>query len=1251
MDCDAIMRISKLLCLATFCAPPLAATAKPAKTAKAPAARPAAKPARAKPAMQPKVVTTPPRLTESGVPIRFPLDKPAYVTLVIEDATGKRVRNLIAETRLPAGNNLITWDGYDDGTRDEKGNLVRRRVAAGQYRVRGLTHSGIRLNYEFPIYSGGNPPWKSSDKSGAWMADHSSPLGAVFLPAGVSPFGGGKPQILLSALIAEAGDPLIMVDENGQRIHGEHFFGWDGGIAVMRDMGVATDQDFYAYAVMANEERVVLRALRRSGGGVEVASVPAETRMPREPAHIGVSAAVYNGLAVVSVPMDNKLVFIDTLARKVLGSSPLPSPRGVYFDARGNLFAISNNTVKRFRIANLQEPKLDAGTVLIDDNLVQAHSLTGDSAGNLYVADWGKLHQVKVFGADGTYKRVIGKPGGLQLGLYDEQRMHSPQGLTIDHKGRLWIAEADHLPKRISVWNASTGKFEMAKYGPPHYGGGGTIDPVDPTRAFYAEFGGLMEFDLDWKAGTSRVKAISSRQSLQGFANLPGENWWPERAVHANGRTYLVGNYQGGLRGNTNSAVFLLDEKTHIARPVAYVGSDRWWDTVAKDPAMKELMPGKKNEHFLTWSDLNNDGSPQPNEIKYRVFSEKVIYPAWNNANGNNEVEHGEVKVMPDGKEGGIYGFRDFYPQPDLSMVGRWGIRVPAPSFRADGVPIYDLEKATFLINPRNVLPGLEDGELLMPSPDGTLLTGTVGYKNDEIAWSYPARWDYNDVSQGPGDMNYATRALGPVMKAPAGEAGYFTAWNGEKGNIFLLTTDGLFIQQLGGDMRTHPLLRLPQAKRGMSVDGLSFEDEHFHPTMTRTDKGDVFLVAGKEHSSIFRVTGWDSVKRREFARLNLVQSTLAALPETKTSAARRQGRQRLKVAMHGAPLTVDGGLNEWQSADWATISPSISGAVAFSDDTLYAAWKTSDEKLLSNSGATTNNLFKGGGALDLMIGTNRDADLNRSEPVAGDLRLLITRVKSQPRATLYRAVVPGTPDAKKVLFESPVGKVLFDEVRDVTAQVKLAQQGGNYEISVPLQLLGMKPEQESTILGDIGVLRGDGSQTIQRLYWNNLNTAIVSDIPSEARLQPVNWGQWKIVANTQINDGSLALRPQDARLVGEGIRLKKIGDGEDAEYSIGFWDNRSASLRWQIEVTQAGKYHVDLTYGNGGVANEFIFSAGEQKLGGKTANTGGWETWKTVRLGELTLPQGLSTFELSPTPQLVGGLMDFKLLRLVPVQ
>ena len=39
--------------------------------------------------------------------------------------------------------------------------------------------------------------------------------------------------------------------------------------------------------------------------------------------------------------------------------------------------------------------------------------------------------------------------------------------------------------------------------------------------------------------------------------------------------------------------------------------------------------------------------------------------------------------------------------------------------------------------------------------------------------------------------------------------------------------------------------------------------------------------------------------------------------------------------------------------------------------------------------------------------------------------------------------------------------------------------------------------------LGDLGVPRGQSGQTVQRIYWNNLDTLLVSDLPSEARLQP----------------------------------------------------------------------------------------------------------------------------------------------------
>jgi hypothetical protein len=50
-------------------------------------------------------------------------------------------------------------------------------------------------------------------------------------------------------------------------------------------------------------------------------------------------------------------------------------------------------------------------------------------------------------------------PGGPQLGKFDPERMHYPKGLAVDTRGQLWVADADHLPKRISAWATKDGKL------------------------------------------------------------------------------------------------------------------------------------------------------------------------------------------------------------------------------------------------------------------------------------------------------------------------------------------------------------------------------------------------------------------------------------------------------------------------------------------------------------------------------------------------------------------------------------------------------------------------------------------------------------------------------------------------------------------------------------------------------------------------------------------------------------------------
>lgn len=93
--------------------------------------------------------------------------------------------------------------------------------------------------------------------------------------------------------------------------------------------------------------------------------------------------------------------------------------------------------------------------------------------GTLYVTDWGASHQVRVFSPEGKLRRTIGEPGGPQLGRHDEQRMSHPCAMTIDRRGRLWVAEAETYPKRLSLWKADDGSFVIAteaRLSPAHRG-------------------------------------------------------------------------------------------------------------------------------------------------------------------------------------------------------------------------------------------------------------------------------------------------------------------------------------------------------------------------------------------------------------------------------------------------------------------------------------------------------------------------------------------------------------------------------------------------------------------------------------------------------------------------------------------------------------------------------------------------------------------------------------------------------------
>ncbi len=1094
------------------------------------------------------------------IPIRFSLPEAGYVTLVIEKPDGARIRNLVSETWFPAGDNIAWWDGTDDLNRDidaaEHGlyNIPARFVQPGAYTARGLWRKEVEASYEFSVYTSGNPPWSTPDHTGAWLANHSPPSAAVFVPASHSPT--GEPAVLLGSFVTEGPDGMAWVDLDGRKRGGMKWIGgnWTAAPYLGRDRGPNADPRTAAFVASAWEtskqsgiHELRINALEiENDNRLKVRSILTQRLEPREPEAstsqsdadrftIVRGVAAYDGVVACSVGARNQVLLIDARSGETLGNLPVQDPRGLIYDDQGRLLIASGKQVLRSEkgVGNLlceapsgpfrQKVPDPFFQPVVSDDLEDPFAVTLDQDGNLYVSDHGDSHQVKVFSPGGQLLRAIGRRGRPQAGPYDPLHMNHPAELAIDSQNQLWVAEHDFLPKRVSVWSLD-GRLIRAFYGPAKYGGGGMLDAHDSSRFYYAdESRGTLEFRLDWEQGRADLAAVLYRKTPDAM-ELAFRSAAPETALYHDGRRYLANCYNSNPTGGHNTA-FLFIDRRGVAEPVAAMGMANEWPLL-KTAAFRSLWPqgadpdGDKwrnegaNQALFIWSDTNEDAHAQPDEVRL------------------HHVPARGVTTMDD---------LSFC----IASVGGRAMRLPPVSFSAGGVPAYDFARGVVLAD--GVQRPMSSGgcQVLADDSDEAVITLGVepfhshsicGVQDGKPSWSYPSPWPGLHASHHaakpdrPGQIIGTTRLLGGFVRPRGSQVGPLWAINGNMGNLYLFTRDGLFVATVFEDVRQGKLWKMSVAERGMSLAGISLHDENFWPTISQTPDGQVYLVDGS-YSSLVRLDGLGTLRPIPPVILQVTSEQLAASTQyVVEKEARRQatfGSGILKGAIRQSAPRVDGSVDDWTGADWVEIDTrgaganfnsnakpyNIRGALAVSADRLYAAWDTHEPKLLRNSGEIPNALFKTGGALDLMLGADPQADPRRRTPVAGDLRLLVTRVGDQTRATLYRQVVSGTSADDKIPFSSPWRTVTFDRVQDVSDQVELAGDGeGHYEISVPLGLLGLSVQPGWKMRGDMGILRGNGTETTARRYWSNKATAITADVPSEAALTPHLWGtiEWR---------------------------------------------------------------------------------------------------------------------------------------------
>ncbi|HEU4753455.1 MAG TPA: hypothetical protein VFU47_10150, partial [Armatimonadota bacterium] len=125
--------------------------------------------------------------------------------------------------------------------------------------------------------------------------------------------------------------------------------------------------------------------------------------------------------------------------------------------------------------------------------------------------------------------------------------------------------------------------------------------------------------------------------------------------------------------------------------------------------------------------------------------------------------------------------------------------------------------------------------------------------------------------------------------------------------------------------------------------------------------------------------------------------------------------------------------------------------------------------------------------------------------------------------------------------------------------------------------------------------------------------------------------------------DGGLALTAAQGTTHGDGINK--------SDRDIGYWNSPQAYVTWIASPAQAGTYAVDLTYACAKeCGGKFEVTAGEKRLQGLTEDTGGWDRYKTVRLGVLELPKGPLAVRLRPLGPVRTALMSLTALKFYPV-
>jgi hypothetical protein len=1050
-----------------------------------------------------------------GVPISFAIPADGKVTLQIRDAEGAVVANPVAGVDFPAGTHTVSWN-----LDDIDGNPVLR---TGEYSWRGLFTPPLSVEFRHTYHPWplAGVAWQTPDRTGGWLADHEPPRTVCR----------GMDGTMWIGAFAEAGDSIVHVRDDATKIWGIDRC-W---VAIPSE--ICCDGDFY-YGLCEGgwigDNQVILQINQRTHADRKIFQRPipkaGEGAPEDDPTlHRGITGfQVVGNIAYLAFGADNLVQAFDLtrgleagfrgfgwdIAYKqfddqkpvLVREIPLPSPGRLRPYGEGRLVATSGKDVVTIDLATGEVSPLFQG------KLRNPLGLGTDAAGNVYVGEGAPLHQVFGYAPDGTRIATLGKPGRREVGPFDPDDLEEPYGVEVASDGRVWVMEHVDCVRRVSLWDAESGRCVKAVYGPTRYGGGGCIDPDDDRRLFYKG----LEFRRDAPDAPVELVNIlyrvdSGQCARFNDADYPGYCFRTKKGWFSRSRLWFT-SY---MAPHGHPSIVLWLYKGDRVQPVAAIGSaialretfgcpagrkgdwQDWRDTGFLTNVVSTYDPDQK---FFTWTDLDDDGFVQPEELRFGEIRSPDDGALLTHASAGWNWRMNHSFEAAAGAGGNLLVF--FRPK----------------GFSKHGYPLYDV--------PSETVRGPRDGQGFMTDSAGNAIV--LGSPLASVAPDGTMRWRY--LNQWPGlHAGHHTTAYGNepgVLIAPtrvwgiekAGdELGEVVAFNSNLGCTYLMTAeDGLFIDRVFRDQRVGLLWNFNQPPAPEVLRETSLYDEHFggifQTARGRDGKAHFYYVVGKNHCTVVELCGLENVKR-------LPGGTVEVLPEDVELARSRRlaaASRKAGAKVYDVPRVADGSITvDASPAEWA--EERIDGfALAFDSKALYVLFQGRDDRApFENKGVNPLELFKSGDVLDVMLQTKPGLPANRREAGEGDLRISLSMFEGEPVCVVYDFVNPQVDRAARIPFSSPWRTVWCDRAGVLeSATIAVDRHGGDIvvEAAIPLSDIHFDPSEAGEVAGDVGRVLGDATATraTRRDYWSNKNTQILSDLPSEAGVEPCLWGLFR---------------------------------------------------------------------------------------------------------------------------------------------